>query len=101
MHVYYVYITTNLHKTVLYIGVTNDLKIRLHQHIEDANGARAHFTGKYNAIYLIYFENFGHIQDAIAREKELKGWRRSKKESLINKTNPNWRFLNESLDDLI
>ena len=82
---------------MLYIGVTNDIRTRLSQHTGDAETERKHFTGQYNVLYLIYYERFAHIDDAIAREKQLKGWTRKKKEWLINKQNPNWDFLNEEL----
>jgi putative endonuclease len=96
---YYVYITTNKNKTVLYIGVTNNLKARMHQHENNAKPfTHKSFAGKYNAYFLLYYEHFECIEQAIAREKELKGWRRSKKEELIRKQNPTWKFLNDSLD---
>jgi putative endonuclease len=98
-HNYYVYITTNKNKTVLYIGVTNDLKARMQQHEENAKlFTHKSFAGKYNAYFLLYYEHFEWIEQAIAREKELKGWRRSKKEELINKVNAEWKFLNDSLE---
>jgi len=96
-HNYFVYILTNYNKTVLYIGVTNDLRYRLCWHQKDAMGERRHFTGKYSVIYLIYWERFQWIQHAIEREKELKSWRRSKKEELIKGFNPAWKFLNDEV----
>lgn len=98
-HNYFVYIITNQNKTVLYIGVTNDLSARLTQHQQNA-AAYPHtsFAGKYNAYCLLYYERFGQIEHAIEREKELKGWRRSKKEELINSFNPEWRFLNDEIE---
>ena len=99
IHNYYVYIVTNKNKTVLYIGVTNNLKIRLYQHQQNSIPfTHESFAGKYNAYHLLYFERFENIQQAIAREKELKGWRRRKKDELINTTNPNWKFLNDTID---
>jgi putative endonuclease len=98
-HNYYVYITTNKNKTVLYIGVTNDLKARMHQHEQNAKPfTHTSFAGKYNAYFLLYYEHFEWVEQAIAREKELKGWRRSKKEDLINRVNAEWKFLNDSLE---
>ncbi|HPH24661.1 MAG TPA: GIY-YIG nuclease family protein [Chitinophagaceae bacterium] len=98
-HNYYVYITTNKNKTVLYIGVTNNLAARMHQHQQHAKPfTHNSFAGKYNASHLIYYEHFEWIEQAIAREKELKGWRRVKKVNLINTVNPNWNFLNETLE---
>jgi putative endonuclease len=91
-HNYYIYITTNPAKTVLYIGVTNDLARRISEHYEN-RGQKNTFAGKYYCYKLLFWERFPDINDAIAREKELKGWRRSKKEALINEFNPNWSFL--------
>ena len=89
----YVYILTNKHKTVLYTGVTSNIRQRLKEHIEKAYPNS--FTSKYNVYYLIYFEKFGWIQEAIAREKEIKNLNRAKKEKLINEFNPKWLFLND------
>ena len=89
---YFVYILTNPNKTVLYTGVTNDLEIRLAQHYQN-RGNKSNFTGKYHCYKLLYFETFSGIEQAIAREKEIKGWTRAKKEALIATTNPNWEFL--------
>jgi putative endonuclease len=94
-HNYFVYILTNKNKTVLYIGVTNDLGSRLYEH-QNGNNTSS-FTYKYNATFLIFFERFQFIHHAIAREKELKGWRRSKKVELINSLNPSWQFLNDTI----
>ena len=91
-HTYYTYILTNKAKTVLYIGVTNNLKIRLKQHEESLNPNS--FTAKYNVHFLIYYEKYTWIQIAIAREKELKGWKRDKKIELIKGLNPDLNFLN-------
>ena len=94
MKEYYVYILTNRRKTVLYIGVTNDLKRRLYEH---ENHLIEGFTDKYNVTNLIYYEEYASSQKAIVREKQLKGWTRARKESLINYVNPNWRFLNRDV----
>jgi len=93
-HNYYVYITTNRRKTVLYTGVTNDLERRLCEHAEAA-GNRATFAGRYNCHHLVYFEYYSQVEDAIRREKEIKGWVRAKKEALIAGVNPEWHFLSE------
>ena len=96
MKQYFVYIVTNKNKTVLYTGITNNLQRRLSEHYAKANEEKTtSFAGKYNAYNLLYFEVYGNAREAIAREKEIKGWRRSKKEALINSTNPDWKFLNE------
>lgn len=89
-HNYHVYILTNLEKTTLYIGVTNSLRRRLEEHRLNPSG----FTRKYNCTFLIYHEHFSQIEAAIQREKQLKKWNRAKKELLIEKTNPDWEFLN-------
>ena len=95
-HNYYVYILTNKNKTVLYTGVTNNLKDRLyaHQHPEPFSKA---FTAKYKCYFLIYYEHFFEIEEAINREKAIKGKNRSKKEHLISKFNPTWQFLNDAI----
>lgn len=89
---YYVYITTNPGKTVLYTGVTNDLKIRLRRHYLN-KGNKKTFAGEYYCYKLIYFEFFSDINQAIAREKEIKNITREKKEALIAAMNPKWNFL--------
>lgn len=91
-HSYYIYILTNKAKTVLYTGVTNHLKIRLAQH-KDAVNINS-FTAKYRVHFLLYYEKFTWIQQAIAREKEIKGWKRDKKIELIKTINPEMVFLN-------
>jgi len=95
-HNYYVYILTNKLKTVLYIGITNSLKERLFWH-RNPDLSSPHFTHKYNCYYLIYYEHFQDVDVAIKREKQLKGWRREKKEMIINKFNPEWKFLNDDV----
>lgn len=95
---FYVYIITNPAKTVLYIGVTNNLNIRLSQHHANAGDKRS-FAGKNHCYLLLYYEHYTHINDAIAREKELKKWSRIKKELLIATTNPEWKFLNKDIGD--
>ena len=94
-HNYYIYILTNRNRTVLYTGVTNDLKRRLDEHCNTLN--KGAFTSKYNCFYLIYYEHFTDIREAIKREKQIKGWTRLKKENLISGFNKSWEFLNDSL----
>lgn len=89
---YYVYIVTNWEKSVLYVGVTNDMSRRLHEHY---SGSIHGFTRQYSCKYLIYYEQHQYIANAINREKEIKGWRREKKEKLISSFNSDWVFLNE------
>ena len=83
----YVYILTNPTQTVLYIGVTKDLTRRLHEH-SGGRGDAEKFTGRYQADLLVYFEVAPDATQAIAREKQLKGWTRKKKDALINAFNP-------------
>ena len=90
---YYVYILTNKSKTVLYTGMTNNLKRRLQEHNEKLNPTS--FTAKYNIGFLIYYEQYGWFQQAIAREKEIKLMKRHRKLELIQELNPNLDFLNE------
>ena len=89
IHRYYVYILTNRSRT-LYVGVTNDLVRRLEEH---RTAPATAFTGRYRLDVLVYFEEHRYILNAIAREKQLKGWCRERKISLINSFNPRWRDL--------
>ena len=90
-HDYHIYILTNWKRNVLYVGVTNNLSRRLQEHI---SGTIPGFTKKYNCKELVYYEQFEYINNAIQREKELKGWRREKKDKLVNSFNPEWKSLN-------
>ncbi|MEA2096752.1 MAG: GIY-YIG nuclease family protein [Candidatus Cloacimonadota bacterium] len=94
---HYVYIMTNKNRTVLYIGVTSELGERVHKHF---CGLWNGFAKKYNCHYLIYYEKFEYISDAIKREKQLKGWRREKKLTLITTKNPQLKFLNDEIQSL-
>jgi putative endonuclease len=87
MRKYYVYILSNRHRTVLYIGVTNNLERRVIEHKSKVNKG---FSNTYNCDQLVYFEEYQHITVAIAREKRLKKYPRRWKESLINEFNPDW-----------
>lgn len=91
----FIYIMTNKRKNCLYIGVTSNLKKRVweHEHHEIENS----FTGKYNIEFLVYYEWFDSIETAIEREKEIKKWRRSKKDALITAKNKELKFLNEEV----
>jgi putative endonuclease len=91
---YYVYIVTNKNNSVLYTGVTNDLKRRVHEHREKLVEG---FTRRYNVTKLVCFETCGDIEVAIAREKQIKGWSRRRKVELINSMNEDWRDLWEDL----
>ena len=91
---YYVYIMSNASKT-LYIGVTNNLERRVYQH---KNKSFPGFTERYHINRLVYSEVFSDIRTAIAREKQLKGWLRSKKIALIKSLNPTWKDLSRDWD---
>jgi putative endonuclease len=95
-HNYYVYILTNKNKTVLYVGFTNDLKSRLYYHNHPEPNS-IHFTHRYRCKFLIFYEHYTNVDIAIGREKQIKRWRRSKKEHLINEFNPKWKFLNNDI----
>ncbi len=86
---YYVYVLAGVSGT-LYTGVTNDLVRRVGEHRSKTTPG---FTRRYNVTRLVYFEDTAEVEAAIAREKQLKGWRRSKKVALIESVNPTWRDL--------
>ncbi len=94
MKVYAVYIMTNALNTVLYTGVTSDLAHRVWQH---KNGQGSQFASKYHVTKLVYFDTFGDITMAIAREKQIKGGSRRKKGQLVESINPDWCDLSEQL----
>ena len=81
---------TNTYNNVLYVGVTNDLCRRVTEHKSNEISG---FTKKYNCGKLVYYEEYNSIEDAIAREKQLKNWKREWKNVLIEKMNPNWEDL--------
>ncbi|MBA2491103.1 MAG: GIY-YIG nuclease family protein [Gammaproteobacteria bacterium] len=89
MNRYYVYILTNNSRT-LYTGVTNDLMRRIYEHRQKMVSG---FTARYNIARLAWFEETGDITSAIAREKQIKGWLRSRKFALIESVNPKWEDL--------
>ena len=94
---YYVYILANKAHTVLYTGVTRDLRRRVYQH-------RLHmdpdsFTARYNATRLVYFESTTDVRSALEREKQIKSWKRVRKDQLIDEMNPERRDLYESILD--
>ncbi|TDQ19357.1 putative endonuclease [Algoriphagus boseongensis] len=90
-----IYIMTNFKNTVLYTGVTNDLIRRVFEHKNGLNPNS--FSFKYKLTKLVFFESFHSIEEAIAREKQIKGGSRSKKEKLINSINPEWKDLWEEI----
>lgn len=98
-HNYFIYITTNASRTVLYTGVTNNLTQRIIEHYLNRGNPKT-FAGRYYCYNLIYHEWFQYIDKAFSREKQIKGWTRKKKEELIELTNPQWKVLNyEIVDD--
>ena len=89
---YYVYMITNWNNKVLYTGVTNNLERRIFEH---KNKIIKGFTSKYNINKLVYFDYTDNINSAIAREKQIKGWTRKKKNELIEEMNPEWKDLSK------
>jgi putative endonuclease len=94
MRACYVYIVTNKNNSVLYIGVTSNLEGRIWEHRAQLIES---FTKRYQCKKLLYYEDFPDPMSAIAREKQLKGWRREKKVGLINRMNPRWDDLFEEI----
>jgi putative endonuclease len=90
--IYYVYLLTNWNNKVMYVGITNDLERRIYEHKEKPVKG---FTEKYNVNKLVYYEQTSDIVIALNREKEIKKWRREKKNRLVDNTNPQWRDLSE------
>ncbi len=92
---YYVYILANRKSGTLYVGVTNNLARRLYEHV---NGLTKGFTKKYDVHRLVYFELTSDVTSAIAREKQLKNWKREWKIALIEKENPDWNDLSKEFN---
>lgn len=89
---FFVYLLTNHNNKVMYVGMTNDLNRRIYEHkTKQVSG----FTEKYNLSKLVYFEETSDVRAAIAREKEIKKWRREKKNLLVVTANPEWKDLSE------
>ena len=97
LYSHFVYIVANEYRTTIYIGITNNIQRRISQHYFDSQNLKKSFAGKYNCYYLVYYEGFDNASAAIAREKELKKWRREKKNKLISKFNPKWELLNNQV----
>ncbi len=91
---YYVYIITTQNNKVMYVGVTNDLARRIYEH---KNKLVDGFTKKYNVSKLVYYEQTTDVYSAIEREKQIKGWRRDKKNELVDTVNPDWKDLSNEL----
>lgn len=96
IHQYYVYILASKKNGTLYIGVTNDLEVRVLQHKQKTNEG---FTSKYEVGLLVYFETFQYVNDAIKREKQLKKWNRQWKINLIEEENKDWNDLSSDWYD--
>jgi putative endonuclease len=92
MYRFYVYFLTNKNNSVMYVGVTSNLERRVYEH---KTKQVAGFTEKYNVNRLVYFEETQDVLSAIAREKEIKKWRREKKNRLVVAVNPKWKDLSE------
>ena len=93
---YYVYLMTNWNHRVIYVGVTNDLARRIYEH---QNKLVKGFTEKYNVNKLVYYEQTNDVFTALTREKEIKKWRRQKKDALMQSANPKWQDLSEDGKD--
>ena len=87
-----VYIISNSSHSTIYVGVTSDIQQRMTEHCNHQFGG---FSAKYNLTQLLYFEEFGSMAEAIAREKQIKSWSRKKKDELISGSNPSWKDLLE------
>jgi putative endonuclease len=90
----YVYFLTNKYNSTLYLGVTSNIIRRIVEHKTKVNKG---FSSRYNCEKLVYFESHNSMSDAIAREKQLKDWKREWKSKLIDKTNPTWRDLSDEI----
>jgi putative endonuclease len=93
MRAYYVYILTSVNRKVMYVGVTNNLENRVAEH---RSGKGSAFTRRYRVNALVYAEQYQYVEDAIAREKQIKSWNRSKKDALVKSLNPSWADLLET-----
>src|SRR5690349_6534948 len=95
MEKFYVYLLSNKHHTVFYVGFTSDIERRVFEH---KNGLLKSFTKKYNIHKLLYYEEFSNAEDAKHREKQIKKYKREWKENLINSINPTWKDLYDDFD---
>ena len=88
---YYVYMMTNINKNVLYTGVSNNLVRRVYEHKNHLD--KGSFTDRYNATLLVYYESTTDVRATIEREKQIKSWKRARKNELVNALNPQWKDL--------
>lgn len=93
-HNYYIYVISNWNNKVIYVGMTNDIERRIYEH---KNKIFEGFSKKYNLNKLVYYEHTNDVNAAIRREKEIKKWRREKKNKLIESMNPEWKDLADEL----
>ena len=93
----YIYIMSNAHRTVLYVGVTSNLYARVYQHKFEKGSS---FTSKYNCKDLMFYEFHESIEAAIKKEKQMKKWKREFKENLINSINPDWEDLFDKINEM-
>ncbi len=93
----FVYFMTNKNNTVIYTGVTSNLRNRVYEH--KTGQYPNSFTSRYKCYKLVYYESFPYIEEAIVREKQIKAGSRKKKEELIRKINPEWRDLFEEIEE--
>lgn len=96
IHQYWVYFLTNKGRTVLYVGVTDNLERRLFEHRTGKD--KESFAWRYQCWTLVYFETFTYVEQAIAREKQIKNWKREWKDELVRTDNPNWADLSKGWD---
>jgi|JI8StandDraft_1071087.scaffolds.fasta_scaffold373989_1 putative endonuclease len=94
----YVYIVSNKSRSVIYIGVTSQLRSRIYEHKNHLYSNS--FSHRYNLEDIVYYECFFSIEEAIAREKQIKKWRREKKDAIINEFNPQWIDLWDEIQEL-
>ena len=98
VHEYFVYITANSTVSTIYTGITNSISRRITEHYLNRGKAKS-FAGKYHCYNLLYYEIFQYVEDAIRREKQIKGYARLKKMNLIKIVNPKLKFINSELFD--
>ncbi len=92
----FIYFMANAHNNVLYLGVTSNLHVRIHQH--KTKKFPNSFTANYNCDKLVYFEYYSSIEEAIGREKNLKNWKREWKNELVENLNPDWYDLSDTIE---
>jgi putative endonuclease len=90
----YIYIMSNSHNSVIYVGVTSDLEARVYQH---QNGLMKGFTSRYNCTKLVYFELAADMTSALRREKQIKNYSRNRKNTLIASLNSNWQDISQEI----